>query len=209
MRVLALGTEPDGVAYVVQEFVAGRSLRALLPQDAAADPVKVLSQLQRIAGALCALHEAGVIHRDLKPENILVRDDSSLVLVDFGIAHVAGSRATDAEQIAGTVAYMAPEQAAGKRLDGRADLYALGVIGYEWLTGTRPLRPRGETFREIAKDLATREPPPITKFRPGLDSRVAALVMSLMKKSPRRRPGSAAEVAAMCEELADTDRGRS
>ncbi|MCE9555796.1 MAG: protein kinase [Planctomycetes bacterium] len=205
VRVLALGTEPDGVAYVVQEFVPGRSLRALMPQDATSDPGMVLKQLQQIAGALSALHEAGVIHRDLKPENILVREDGSLVLVDFGIAHVTGSRVTDADHIAGTVAYMAPEQAAGKRLDGRADLYALGVIGYEWLTGTRPLRPRGESFREIAKDLASREPPPITEFRPGLEARIANLVMALMEKNPRRRPGSAAEVAGLCEELVVCD----
>ena len=201
VRVLALGTEPDGVAYVVQEFVPGRPLRALMPLDATTDPIHVLKHLAQISGALAALHEVGVIHRDLKPENILVRDDGSLVLVDFGIAHVTGGRVTDDEHIAGTLAYMAPEQAAGKKLDGRADLYALGVIGYEWLTGTRPLRPRGEDFREIAKDIATRIPPPIQEFRPALNSDVAGLIMSLLEKRLRRRPVSAAAVGLACEEL--------
>jgi len=201
VRVLALGTEPDGATYVVQEFVPGKSMRSIMPLDATAEPATVLTKLHQIAAALAALHEAGVIHRDLKPENILVRDDGSLVLVDFGIAHVAGSRTMDEDQISGTVAYMAPEQAAGKRLDGRADLYALGVIGYEWLTGTRPLRPRGEDFSAIAKDLATRMPPAITEFRRGLDPDVAELIMSLLDKRPRRRPASAAEVAERCQEI--------
>jgi tetratricopeptide (TPR) repeat protein len=207
VRVLALGTEPDGITYVVQEFVPGQSLRSHMPLGVTADPAEVLLRLAQIAGALTALHEANVIHRDLKPENVLVRDDGSLVLVDFGIAHVDGSRLTLDEDIAGTVAYMAPEQAAGKRLGGRADLYALGVIAYEWLAGTRPLRPRGADFAEIARDLAARTPPPLSEFRRGVDPRVAQLVMSLLAKRPRHRPANAAEVAAECQQLAAALRG--
>ncbi|MGO8704267.1 MAG: protein kinase domain-containing protein [Candidatus Brocadiia bacterium] len=201
VRVLAIGTEPDGATYIIQELVAGGSLRNLMPGDATADPYQVVAQLSRIAQALHALHEAGVVHRDLKPENVLVRDDGSPVLVDFGIAHVAGRQETSLPQMTGTLPYMAPEQAAGARITGQSDIYALGVIAYEWLAGTWPLRPRGESLDEIARDISNRPPAPIADFRPDLAAELQRFIMRMLEKKPRRRPADALEVAAECDRL--------
>ena len=201
VRVLAIGAEPDGATYVIQELVAGGHLRNVMPRDATADPYQVVAQLSRIAQALHALHEAGVVHRDLKPENILIRDDGSPVLVDFGIAHVAGRQETSIPQMTGTLPYMSPEQAAGARISGQADIYALGVIAYEWLTGVWPLRPRGASLEEIARDISTRPPAPIADFRPDLAPDLQRFIMRMLEKKPRRRPALALEVAAECDRL--------
>jgi serine/threonine-protein kinase len=203
VRVLALGTEPDGTTYVVQEFVAGRSLRSMVPLDNSADVLGVLTHLQQIALALSALHEAGIVHRDLKPDNVLVRPDGSPVLVDFGIASVAGVRTEFDEKIAGTVPYMPPEQISGKRVDARTDVYALGVMAYEWLAGTRPLDPQGATWQVLAREVNDRKPLPISDFRPLLDPRFSILIGQMLEKNPRRRPQTALEVANRCGMLAE------
>ena len=195
VRVLAIGTDPDGGTYVVQEFVPGPALRSLLPENTSADQAFVVSYLERIADALHALHEAGVVHRDLKPENILVRNGSLPVLVDFGLAHFVDADRATGHYIAGSVPYMAPEQATGRRIDARADIYALGVIAYEWLAGIRPLRPRGSTFAEMAQDIGKRAPPPLSEFRHDVDPDLERLIMSMLAKKARQRPGSAVEVA--------------
>ena len=200
-RVLAIGTEPDGSTYIIQELVAGHPLRNLMPRDAKADPYHVLAQLSRIAQALHALHEAGVVHRDLKPENILIRNDGSPILVDFGIAYIAEQQGASSPQMAGTLPYMAPEQAAGAQITGQTDIYALGVIAYEWLTGTRPLRSPGAGIKESVHDISTRPPTPIAAFRPDLTAEVQGFIMRMLEKKPRRRPASALDVAAECDRL--------
>lgn len=201
VRVLAIGSEPEGGAYIVQEYVSGRPLREMLPGDTSADASEVLWQIERIADALEALHRAGVIHRDIKPENILVREDGSPVLVDFGLAHMVHSRVAQDSRIAGTLLYMAPEQALGKRITPRTDLYSLGVVCFEWLAGICPLRPRGDDLKAIARDIASRLPTPLSDFRPDLAPEVERLVMSMLAKKPRQRPGSALDVAESCRAL--------
>ncbi len=195
VRVLAIGAEPDGGTYITQDFIAGQSLREIMPADASAPLEQVVLCLARIADALAALHAAGVIHRDLKPENILIRPDGTPVLVDFGICRVEGFTDLAAGKVAGTLLYMAPEQAVGKRIDGRADLYALGVVAYEWLSGVVPVRPWGDSFEEMARDMASRSPEPVAEFRPQIDPPLAKLVMRLLEKKPSRRPASATAVA--------------
>ena len=200
VRVRAIGVDRAGNAYVTQEFVEGSSLRERMPADTSAVVEVVVPCLAKIAGALAALHAAGVIHRDLKPENILIRPDESPVLVDFGICRVAGFGEEAVQQIAGTLLYMAPEQALGKRIDTRADLYALGVVAYEWLAGVLPIRPWGETFSDMARDVAERSPQDIAAFRPNLEPGLAKLVMQLLEKKPRRRPASASAVSQQLAE---------
>ncbi len=201
VRILATGTEEDGGIYVVQEYVPGRSLRAQMSEEPDPADSEVAGTAARLAHALQALDDAGVVHRDLKPENVIVRDDGTPVLVDFGIAHVAMPDAPTPE-IAGTVEYMAPEQAAGKPVDGRADLYSLGVIGFEWLVGFRPLQLQDrppETWRRV---LERQIPPRVSEFVPEVDPRLDALIARLLAKRPEDRPASAEEVAAACEEIA-------
>jgi tetratricopeptide (TPR) repeat protein len=200
VRVLAIGTEPSGAAYVVQEFVPGCSLRSQMPDNAAADVGRVVACLEKIAHALAALHEAGVVHRDLKPENVLLREGGSPVLVDFGLAFLPDEPRKDAQRnlIVGTLAYMPPEQAAGDEVDHRADLYALGVIAYEWLAGDRPVHfPDAYTVPERLAHLSRGkyELHSLAAYRPKLPPPLVDLVMKLLERKPRNRPKTAAAVA--------------
>jgi serine/threonine protein kinase len=142
------------------------------------DPARALTLLSRIAFALAAVHGAGVIHRDLKPDNIILRGGEAPVLIDFGIALLTGKRALPA----GTPAYMAPEQARGRAVDERADLYALGVIAYQLLTGERPQPPRPRS-RVRAALVAS-----------GIDTEIARLIGQLIAPYRILRPRSAALV---------------
>jgi serine/threonine-protein kinase len=201
-RVWAIGTETSGDFYVVQDFIPGKSLREHLPTDSSARVQSTLQSLAQLAHALHALHEAGIVHRDLKPENVLMRSLEEPVLVDFGIAWLPSSAHCDLRLLAGTMLYMAPEQAAGKKLDARADLYALGVITYEWLAGRRPLQLDGATFAAQAEELVTRMPPPLSDFRPDAPPELVKYVQSLLAKKPRYRPASAVAVAEQFLEIA-------
>ena len=208
VRVLAIGTLADGREYVLQEFVGGPSLRSVISelgaQKRASDVREVLSCLSEIAFALAALHQAGVLHRDLKPDNIVLRDNRQPVLLDFGIAYLPGHSKPSNAQIVGTLPYMSPEQLLGGRLDNRSDLYSLGVIAYEWLTGIRPLRAHGATLLEQVHDLATQAPPPLSQNRTAVPAPVEALVMELLEKSPRQRPASALDIAHRVNRLLAT-----
>ncbi len=196
VRVYAVGLEPNGDFYVAQEFIKGEGLDAVMDRSRASgtpQPGEVVPYLQRIAQALAALHGAGVVHRDLKPANVIVRGGWQPILVDFGIAHVPG-RAEVAEQNLGTLQYTAPEQAAGEPADAKADLYALGVIAYEWFAGRRPLEIPEEVEQAI-RVLRKQDPEPLGRVRPDLPRELTALIDQMLEKKPRRRPDSAAAVA--------------
>ena len=195
VRIYAIGTEPDGGLYLVQELLTGGSLRRLMPGDATAPLTTVLPKLIAIAHSLEALHAAGVVHRDLKPENVLLREDGSPVLVDFGISWLKSAAGDKERAVAGTLEYMAPEQASGKAVDARADLYALGVIAFEWLAGTLPLRFSDDSDAEQLEALKSRLPPPLTDFRPSAPPALQALIASLLRKRQGQRPATARDVA--------------
>jgi len=200
VRVFAVGTEPNGDFYVVQEFVQGEGLQAVMSRPGEKNAAEVVPFLLRIAQALEALHRAGVVHRDLKPGNIIVKSGWQPVLVDFGIAHVP-SRAEVAKENLGTLQYTAPEQAAGEPAEAAADLYALGVIAYQWLTGKLPLDVPADLDAAV-KMLRREDPVPLRKVRPDLPRALVDLVDQLLEKKPRKRPASAAEVADRLQPLA-------
>ena len=131
VRVYGMLIDGSGDALVIEELVEGQTLRSIMGKPI---PVaQALDLITRVAFALAAVHAANIVHRDVKPENIILRDHSSPVLVDFGVAVISGQH--HRLPAAGTRNYMPPEQIRGHRLDGRADLYALGVIAHEMLLG--------------------------------------------------------------------------
>jgi tetratricopeptide (TPR) repeat protein len=138
VRVYAIGRDARGNVYLSVEFIAGTDLREKLDGKPAHDPAEVRSTMADVADALAALHGQGVVHRDLKPENIMLREDGSPVLVDFGIAHIAGIAEKPGSVSRGSPGYSSPEQTRGEPPTPADDLYAFGVVLWEWLHGQRP-----------------------------------------------------------------------
>jgi eukaryotic-like serine/threonine-protein kinase len=202
--------EIDGMAFLVMEYAEGEPLlttiqRGTLPWDRAARMAK------QIAGALARAHEAGVIHRDLKPENILVlkQDDARrtedqldrVKLTDFGIAKILDAPAlTFSEQMFGTPGYIAPEVVEGLKVDGRADLYALGVVLYEMICGKLPFD--GKTQAELLLKPLTTPPIPLSQRTKDVPPEIESLVLSMLAKDPKDRPPDAFAVEhALAEAL--------
>ena len=197
--LLAVG-ETDGLPYYTMPFVDGLSLRARLERNGALPSGEAISVLRDVARALAYAHDHGVVHRDIKPENILLSGDAAVV-TDFGIAKALSAAKTKAPggtltQVGtsiGTPAYMAPEQAAGDPdTDHRADLYALGCVAYEMLTGAAPFA--GRPAHQLFAAHLTEAPAPLEKARTDVPRALAALVMRCLEKDPARRPQSARAV---------------
>ena len=184
-RLHGLLVEPGGDAFLVEELIEGPTLRAVMGQ--ALQRAQALDLLARIAMALAAVHGANVIHRDLKPDNIILRSGASPVIVDFGIALI-GRGPTPGK--GGTRPYMAPEQARGGALDARADLFSLGVIAHELLTGQLPDAPALFDFPRARSQRRKK----LVAF--GLAPSLADLINRMLAHRRSRRPGSASIVAA-------------
>ena len=195
----------DDVPYYTMPFVAGESLRAKLATGQLLPLPRAVRVLRDVASAIAHAHEHGVAHRDLKPDNVLLSSGYAVV-TDFGIAKaVSSSRDDDPEltsrgMTVGTPAYMAPEQAAAEpTADHRVDIYALGVLAYELLTGQRPFM--GRTSQELLVAHITKPPVPITDRRLDLPPSLSSLVMRCLAKSAHDRP-SAAEVVEVLDGVA-------
>ena len=168
----------------------------------------ILSLCRRLCDPLGYLHGEGIVHRDLKPDNILIRHDGRPVIVDFGLMSrfaddVSRESAEALGELGGTVWYVAPEQAQGEMVDARADLYSLGCILYELLTGSPPFV--GATAAAILVQHVTQEPRPPSSLVPGLTAAVDQLVMGLLEKSPRHRFGHADTVARALSDILGPD----
>ncbi|HEV8149974.1 MAG TPA: protein kinase, partial [Gemmatimonadales bacterium] len=189
--------ESDGRLYYVMPFVAGENLRSRLIREQRMAVEDAVGFGADVAEALAYAHGAGIVHRDVKPENIFTVGGRA-VLADFGIAHIAGEPSgphlTSAGMVLGTVAYMSPEQASGEaRLDGRSDLYSLGCVLYELLSGATPFSadtPVGMLVKHL-----TEKPLPVRQRIAGLPAALDEIVMALLAKDPDQRPGTAADVA--------------
>jgi len=179
----------DGLLYYVMDYVKGDSLRNHLVRDKQL-PIDVAERiLVDLAAALDAAAKAGVVHRDIKPENVLIEQATGrALLVDFGIARfVAGDGSTEITgegMVLGTPTYMSPEQAAGDDIDSRSDLYGLGVLAYEMLTGAPPFV---GPHRLVVSRHLTAAPPPISRQRPDCPARLAGIIMRLLEKQPGDR----------------------
>ena len=185
--------ESDGRPFLVFELIEGTDLRERLRQEGMigiADAVAIGTQ---VANGLAAAHGRHCVHRDLKPGNILIADDGRVCVADFGIARALEEPGlTQPGRVLGTGEYVSPEQALGRPVDGRSDLYALGVVLYEMLAGRPPFR--GAGFADVAARHVRDEPPPIDAARPGLPPGLSALLAALLAKSPDERPQDAATV---------------
>ena len=190
--------EEKGQLFYVMPHVQGENLRERLRREGKLGLETVGHVLREVALGLAYAHHQGIVHRDIKPENILLIDRRA-VLTDFGIARAAQAARTSSEfdptltqpgTSLGTPAYMAPEQASGKEdVDHRADLYSLGVVGYELLTGTTPFT--GTSTYELLAAQLTRSPEPIRTLRPDVPAQLEALVLQCLEKLPEGRPQSA------------------
>jgi serine/threonine-protein kinase len=200
------GRLPDGSLYLVLEYVAGRSLRELIDKERRLPPPRALAICAQIADALAAAHRADIVHRDLKPSNVMLlleeNNTESVKVLDFGLARIAGQsvpgeQLTRTGSVFGTPEYMSPEQARGEIVDHRADLYALGVILYELLSGRQPFM-APELVAILIKHI--QEPPP--PLPADIPAPIAAYVMSLLDKHPKNRPDDARQVAKALRRLA-------
>ena len=161
--------------YMVMEWVDGQLLREILSQQGKLPPERAVKIALNISGALEHIHTHGVVHRDLKPENIMVDSDDNIKLIDFGIAGQAGARRltfAKLSQVMGTPEYISPEQVKGKRGDGRSDLYALGVMLYEMLTGKTPFS--GPNPFAIMNDRLLNNPVPPREVDPSVSPELQA-----------------------------------
>jgi Tol biopolymer transport system component len=205
--------EAGGICFITMELVRGKTLAEILPRKGFS-----LKQFFNIAvplaDAMAAAHEQGITHRDLKPANIMVREDGQLKVLDFGLAKATGDpsnrggdaftrSATQPGQIAGTPAYMSPEQAEGKTIDTRSDIFSLGVVFYEMITGERPFA--GETAAAVVSSILRDTPRPLSEIKPAIPRRVAGLVHRCLEKNPADRYQSAIDLRHDLEETQRDD----
>jgi eukaryotic-like serine/threonine-protein kinase len=187
---------------VVMQLVDGKSLRQLLDVQTRLSPELTIHIGTCVAAALDAAHRAGFVHRDVKPGNILVTPDGRVLLTDFGIAKGldGGDDLTSDNVMMGTAKYLSPEQVRGRRLDGRADLYSLGLVLYECLAGRVPFI--GETDADTALARLQRDPTDLARLRPTLSRGLVDLIHRLLARNPNRRPATGADLRAELLRLA-------
>ncbi|MGZ8581994.1 MAG: Stk1 family PASTA domain-containing Ser/Thr kinase [Actinomycetota bacterium] len=180
----------DGIYYMVMEFVRGQSVRALLNDQGRLEPAQTAEVVRQTLQALDHAHRQGIVHRDIKPENILITTEGIVKVADFGLARAyAEGRQTQAGTVTGTVQYLAPEQIRGEPADPRSDLYSLGIVSYELLTGKLPFT--GETAMSIAyKHLSGRVPMPSATL-PSIPPELDGFVASATDRDREMRPESA------------------
>ena len=193
--------EEEGSAYLVMELVPGQPLSSIIEHEQVLSPDRTLSMIAQTARALAIAHAQGLVHRDIKPGNLLITPDGRVKVTDFGIARLANQvPLTQTGQVMGTAQYLAPEQATGQTATGASDIYSLGVIGYECLTGHRPFS--GESQIAIALAQVNDAPPPLPESLP---KPVRALLMSMLSKDPKNRPADALKLSEAAEAIRNGD----
>ena len=205
----------DGVDFIAMEFVPGKTLDQLIRQKWTVAK-EILKYGIQIADALARAHAAGIVHRDLKPANIIVADDGRVKLLDFGLAKLTekidgdpeGATATMAAQespqteegtILGTVAYMSPEQAEGRKVDGRSDIFSFGSVLYEMVTGRRAFE--GANKISTLSAILHKEPQAASEISPGVPMELEKIIARCLRKDPERRAQGIADIKLALEEL--------
>ena len=191
--------DATGLSYIAMEFIEGKSLKDFLRAGHGFAYSEVARVGASLAGSLDYAHAKGVVHRDIKPANILLTPQGMVKITDFGVARLESSNLTATGQFIGTPNYMSPEQVAGAAIDGRSDLFSLGVVLFELLTGQRPFV--GASLTEVSYKIV-HEPAPIpSQTRPGLPPAFNPIVLKLLEKEPGRRYARGADVARALDAL--------
>lgn len=186
------GTD-EQTSFIVMELVPGRTLRDLLRERGRLGPAAATALVAQVADALAAAHRQGVVHCDVKPQNILVTPDGAAKLVDFGIARAANAtRTLLGGEIHGSAAYLAPEQVRGERVDGRTDVYALGAVLYELLTGRQPFE-GGPSLAAVVSRRLVADPPPPRSLDPSISPAIERVVLTALARAPADRFADAAQ----------------
>src|SRR5580765_1121277 len=193
----------DGTYYIAMEYLDGRTLKELLVARGPTPIPVAIDYARQILAALGFAHRNGVVHRDIKPHNVSVASDGRLKVMDFGIAHAGPSQMTQTGSIIGTAQYLSPEQAKGAPVTPASDMYSVGIVLYEMLTGTVPFT--GDTPLEIAMKHLSAIPEPPSEHRAEVPHELDSIVLRALAKDPAERYQSAEEMDA---DLARAARGQ-
>ena len=204
VQVTDFGHSEEHGAFLVMELLSGAPLASVLANEGKLPPARVAFIAHQVLGALASAHRAGIVHRDLKPDNVFLTSVSGIAdivkLLDFGIAKLIandGGQRTATGVVLGTPAYMSPEQARGREVDARTDLYAVGVLMYQALSGRLPYR--ASNYNAILFAIIEETPPPLGELRPDLDPSLIAVIERAMAKEPSDRFASAEEMREALE----------
>jgi serine/threonine-protein kinase len=192
------GEEMD-VAWIAMEYLSGKDLETYCKKGNLLAWPRVLEIVAKVADALDYAHKQGIVHRDIKPANIMLLESGEVKVTDFGIARIVSSSQTKTGVVMGSPSYMSPEQIAGKKVDGRSDLFSLGVVLYELLTAERPFQ--GDSIATIMFQITSSPPPPVTNFVPKLPPIFQKLVEKALAKDSAQRFQTGEELAKMLRAL--------
>jgi serine/threonine protein kinase len=184
--------EEAGVFFITMELVEGRSLQALLEGHQAFPMPRAIRILEQACSALDYAHKHNIVHRDIKPANLMLTDEDTLKITDFGTAKILRFNVTQTAHVIGTPSYMSPEQIKGKPVDGRSDIFALGVILYEMVTGEKPFP--GENITTVIFKIINEEPIPPRKLDPSIHPGLSAVITRALAKEPTARFQNCAEM---------------
>ncbi|MBT9613012.1 MAG: protein kinase [Burkholderiales bacterium] len=183
----------EGVAYMAMEFLEGKELREILDSGVVLPIEKVVHIATQVAEGLGFAHEHGIVHRDVKPSNVMVLKNGLVKITDFGIAQMSSATRTISGMVMGSPKYMSPEQVVGQAVDGRSDIFSLGVMLYEMLTGKTPFA--GDNISAIMYQILNDEPIPPKTFNQGIPEAVNFIVLKALAKHPDKRYQNAKEMA--------------
>ena len=191
VTIFDAGEEHD-LAYIAMEFLEGEDLSEILSRKKKTDPAWVLHIISEAADALDYAHKQDVVHRDIKPANIMYKkSDQSIKITDFGIARITASKRTKTGVVLGTPSYMSPEQLSGKHIDGRSDLFSLGVMMFEMLTGEQPFG--GDSLASLMYQITNERHPDINSIRNDLPKCIKPIIDKALQKDPKKRFQTGAE----------------
>jgi serine/threonine protein kinase len=206
VKIFDMDFDQGNIPFMVQEFVEGQGLAEILEKQLSLSIPRAVSIALQVAEGMEEAHLQDIIHRDLKPENILVqrlKRTDFVKIIDFGIARVSNPDGLSTTSFVGTPRYMPPEQIKGKKLDGRADIYALGVILFEMITGRPPIKVEDSDLEYLTLN-CTAQPDHLRQVEPGAPEALDRLIAAMIAKEPADRPASMREVAMELDQLSKT-----